>query len=51
VEEYLRLQGRYAHLFDSEGNPARPDIIAALQRIADRNIARYGLLEREEASP
>ena len=48
VDEYLRLQGRFAHLFDVEGNPARPDIIAALQAMADRNIARYGLHEGEE---
>jgi pyruvate ferredoxin oxidoreductase beta subunit len=45
VEEYLRIQKRYAHLFDAEGNPARPDVIAALQAIADRTIARYDLLE------
>src|SRR5271166_6463677 len=44
VEEYLRLQSRFAHLFDEEGNPARSDIIAALQAMADRNISRYGLL-------
>jgi pyruvate ferredoxin oxidoreductase beta subunit len=48
VEEYLRLQSRFAHLFDVEGNPARPDIIAALQAMADSNISRYQLLEREE---
>ena len=48
VEEYLRLQTRYAHLFDTQGNPARPDVIAHLQALADRNIARYGLLEPEE---
>ena len=41
VEDYLRPQKRYAHLF---GNPPRTDVINALQRIADRNIARYGLL-------
>ena len=51
VEEYLRLQTRYSHLFDAAGNPARPDIIAALQAIADRNIARYGLLETEAVAP
>jgi pyruvate ferredoxin oxidoreductase beta subunit len=44
VEEYLRPQKRYAHLF---GNPPRTDVIAALQAIADRNIARYGLLGEE----
>ena len=41
VEEYLRPQKRYAHLF---GDPGRPDIIARLQARADRNIARFGLL-------
>ena len=51
VEEYLRLQTRYAHLFDADGNPARPDVIAALQAVADRNIARYGLLEQEQVAP
>lgn len=42
VDEYLRLQGRYAHLF---GSHPRPDLVARLQAGADRNIARYGLLE------
>ncbi len=40
VEEYLRIQTRYAHLF---GKHPRPDIVAALQRIADENIAEFGL--------
>jgi len=44
VTDYLRLQGRFRHLFDTEGNPARPDVIGALQAMADRTIARYGLL-------
>jgi pyruvate ferredoxin oxidoreductase beta subunit len=44
VEEYLRPQKRYAHLF---GDPPRMDILARLQRIADRNIARYGLLPED----
>ena len=42
VEEYLTLQGRYAHLFRPQ---RRDDVIDCLQAIADRNIARYGLLE------
>jgi len=42
VEEYLRLQGRYAHLF---GAHARPDLVAQLQAGADRNIARFGLVQ------
>jgi pyruvate ferredoxin oxidoreductase beta subunit len=40
VTEYLRAQKRYAHLF---GNPPDQDRIAAIQAIADRNIAEYGL--------
>jgi len=42
VEEYLRGQGRYAHLFKPERSE---DVLARLQAQADRNIARYGLLE------
>jgi pyruvate ferredoxin oxidoreductase beta subunit len=46
VEEYLRPQRRYAHLF----TPARrTDVIEAVQAIADRNIRRFGLL-REVAA-
>jgi len=45
VEEYLRLQKRYAHLF---GEHARPDIVERIQANADRNIARYGLLDDPE---
>jgi pyruvate ferredoxin oxidoreductase beta subunit len=45
VEDYLRPQTRFAHLF---GTPGRPDVIAALQERADRNIARFGLLEERE---
>jgi pyruvate ferredoxin oxidoreductase beta subunit len=44
VETYLRLQQRFAHLFDADGSVAHPEMVAALQAIADRNIARYGLL-------
>ncbi len=42
VEDYLRTQRRFAHLF----RPA-PDseALAAIQAIADRNIERFGLLE------
>ena len=45
VEDYLRLQKRYAHLF---GNPPRPDVVARLQAKADRNIRRFGLLDEGE---
>ncbi|WP_432840000.1 thiamine pyrophosphate-dependent enzyme [Dactylosporangium sp. CA-092794] len=41
VEEYLRPQKRYAHLFRPE--PHR-DVLDRIQAIADRNIARFGLL-------
>ncbi len=44
VEEYLRLQGRYAHLF---GDTRRDDVIAHIQAIADRNIRRFDLLGEE----
>ena len=44
VEEYLALQGRYAHLFRPT---RRDDVIARLQTMADRNITRYGLCEEE----
>jgi pyruvate ferredoxin oxidoreductase beta subunit len=44
VEQYLSRQRRFAHLFGA--NP-RPDIVAHLQRMADENIARYGLLPKE----
>jgi pyruvate ferredoxin oxidoreductase beta subunit len=46
VEEYLRLQSRYAHLFRPT---RRDDVIKKLQAMADRNIERYGLLEPEAA--
>jgi pyruvate ferredoxin oxidoreductase beta subunit len=41
VEDYLRPQRRYAHLF---GDPPRTDVIARIQERADRNIRRFGLL-------
>jgi len=43
VEEYLRPQRRYAHLFKGDG---RPDIVARLQEMADANIAHYGLCDQ-----
>jgi pyruvate ferredoxin oxidoreductase beta subunit len=48
VEDYLRPQKRFAHLF---GNPPRADLIARIQESADRNIRRYGLLDAEGAKP
>jgi pyruvate ferredoxin oxidoreductase beta subunit len=47
VEEYLRPQGRYRHLFDDAGAPVRPDIIERVQAGADRSIRRFGLLDGE----
>jgi pyruvate ferredoxin oxidoreductase beta subunit len=41
VEEYLRPQRRFAHLF---ADPPRTDVIERIQAIADRNIRRFGLL-------
>jgi pyruvate ferredoxin oxidoreductase beta subunit len=41
VEDYLRPQKRYAHLFAPE---LRTDVIARLQARADRTIRRFGLL-------
>jgi pyruvate ferredoxin oxidoreductase beta subunit len=43
VEDYLKPQKRYAHLF---GKQPKVDVIAHLQAQADRNIKRYGLLEQ-----
>ena len=42
VEDYLKLQKRYAHLFGKEPDTAT---IARLQAGADRNIRRFGLLD------
>jgi len=41
VEDYLRGQKRYAHLFSPK---RRQDVIDRLQAQADRNIRRYNLL-------
>jgi pyruvate ferredoxin oxidoreductase beta subunit len=43
VEEYLRPQKRFAHLFGSNG---RPDLLAAIQAIADKNIAKFNLWDQ-----
>lgn len=48
VEEYLRPQRRYAHLF---GDPPRTDLLALLQQLADDNIARYGVMDEREGVP
>jgi pyruvate ferredoxin oxidoreductase beta subunit len=45
VEEYLRPQQRFAHLFR---DPPRQDIIDQIQQHADRNILRYRLQDDVE---
>ena len=42
VEEYLRPQKRFAHIFGSKGHP---QMLERIQAQADRNIRRFGLLE------
>ena len=44
VEEYLRSQKRFAHLF---GKSPAIDTIARLQTIADKNVRKYDLLHKE----
>lgn len=41
VEDYLRLQRRFRHLFEPD---RREDVLARIQARADRNIQRFGLL-------
>jgi pyruvate ferredoxin oxidoreductase beta subunit len=41
VEEYLRPQRRFAHLFSGKG---QPEMLARIQADADRNIRRFNLL-------
>ena len=48
VEAYLRPQRRFAHLFKKGAEDG--ERIAAIQRMADANIAKFGLLP-EEAQP
>jgi len=40
VEEYLKLQGRFSHLFKKGGSK---EIIAEIQEIANKNIERFNL--------
>jgi pyruvate ferredoxin oxidoreductase beta subunit len=42
VEDYLRLQKRFAHLFGPKPDEER---LARIQANADRNIAKFGLLD------
>ena len=47
VEEYLRPQKRFAHLFDKDGSVRDAETVQRLQHLADRNIERYGLVSEE----
>ena len=45
VEEYLRPQKRFAHLFSGKG---QPEMLTRIQADADRNIRRFNLLPAGE---
>jgi pyruvate ferredoxin oxidoreductase beta subunit len=47
VEDYLKPQKRFAHLFTGAG---QPEMLAHIQANADRNIRRYKLLPEQEAA-
>ena len=47
VEEYLRPQKRFGHLFNKDGQVIATDVVEKIQALADRNIERYGLLSEE----
>jgi pyruvate ferredoxin oxidoreductase beta subunit len=47
VVDYLRPQGRFAHLF---GDTPREDLISRIQAEADRNVRTFGLTEPDEVS-
>jgi pyruvate ferredoxin oxidoreductase beta subunit len=47
VEDYLRLQRRFAHLF---GKKARLDVIERFQQMAEQNIRNFGLLADEKVT-
>jgi pyruvate ferredoxin oxidoreductase beta subunit len=50
VDEYLRLQKRFAHLFARGNEPGHPETVARIQAEADRNIRRFGLASLNEAT-
>jgi len=47
VEDYLRPQKRFAHLFGPNGHP---EMLAQIQADADKNIRRFKLLDEAELS-
>jgi pyruvate ferredoxin oxidoreductase beta subunit len=44
VDDYLKLQKRFAHLFGEKGHP---EMLARIQADADKNIRRFKLLDLE----
>ena len=44
VDEYLKIQRRFAHLFKKGADPT---VIERIQAMADKNIRRYNLLDEE----
>ena len=48
VEEYLRPQRRFAHLFKKGADQS---VLERLQGVADKNIRRYGLIDEEGLDP
>ncbi|MDE2371332.1 MAG: pyruvate ferredoxin oxidoreductase [Burkholderiales bacterium] len=47
VDEYLKPQRRFAHLYAGAGQPER---VARIQAGADRNIQRFGLIDEDVAN-
>ena len=47
VDEYLRMQSRFAHLFKPRRDERR---IAMIQAIADRNVKKFGLIQNGAAT-
>ncbi len=45
VEEYLKPQKRFAHLFGTNGHP---EMLKAIQAIADKNIAKFKLWDTSD---
>ena len=48
VEDYLKPQSRFAHLFKP---PGHSDLVARIQALADRNVQRFGLVGDAEDAP
>jgi pyruvate ferredoxin oxidoreductase beta subunit len=48
VDDYLKPQKRFAHLFGQNGKGGQPEMLARIQADADRNIRRFKLLAEME---